>query len=688
HWGLAVALGGVALVLLVGRRGGILALAALLTAGSLSGAWSAARERDTLQAAAPQGLVELMGRAADDLRPSRSGLWFLLRPAHKKEGAGWVGWPGPALLVNVGEKTPPLLSAGDLVRVLGRAEAKPGQARGDPYAGRVRAHEVEVVDPASDPLFATGNWLRDRITVGLAAAHRGPPGALVAGFLIGDVRALPEADLEAMRRAGLSHFVAVSGSNVALFLGALWLALGPVGMGRRRVLVGIIALAIFVVVTRWEPSVLRAAGVAGLLLAGRGLGIPLDAWTALGAAVAGLILVSGELVGDVGFQLSVAATTGVLAGAGLFPGARPRWAATLLGATVSAQGAVAPLLLVHFGTVPLLAPLANLLAGPLVALSTALGGVGLLLGIGPLVEAAVAGAGLVLEIARWAAPWPQLEWTGMAAAAGALALSTRRRLRPLVAVAGAGALLVALVVAGRPPGVPTVVFFDVGQGDAALLWGPLGEAILIDGGPDPGHVLDELRGRGLRDLELVVLSHPHEDHAGGLVAVLSGLSVGRVWHPGWEGEALDEVVEAARREGVPVEVPSPGWRARIGAFSIEVLGPTRRYASPNDQSLVLLVEAEGLSVLFPGDIEAIAQRELGPISADILKVPHQGAATSDLSWLAESAGSVAVISVGPNRYGHPSGQVVETLAEAGAEVLRTDLEGDVEVPLAVSSPRR
>jgi competence protein ComEC len=678
----------VALALLLGRRGAILALAALLTAGSLSGAWSAARERATLQAEAPEGLVELMGRAADDVRPSRSGLWFVLRPAHKKEETGWVGWQGPALLVNLGEKAPPVLSAGDLVRVVGRGEAKPGRARGDPYAGRVRAVEVEVVDPASDPLFATGNWLRGRIISGLTAAHRGPPAALLAGFLIGDVRALPEADLEAMRRAGLSHFVAVSGSNVALFLGALWLALGPLGMRRRRALVGVTALAIFVVVTRWEPSVLRAAGVAGLLLVGRGLGVPLDPWTALGAAVAGLILVSGELVTDVGFQLSVAATAGVLAGAGLFGGARPRWVATLLGATLAAQGAVAPVLLVHFGSVPVLAPITNLLAGPLVALTTALGGVGLLLGIGPLVEAAVAGAGLVLGIARWAAPWPQLGWTGMAAAASALALSTRQRLRPVVALAGAGALLVALVGAGRPPEVPTVVFFDVGQGDAALLWGPLGEAILIDGGPDPGHVLDELRGRGVRDLELVVLSHPHEDHAGGLAAVLSGLSVGKIWHPGSEGEAFEEVMEAAGRTGVPVEVPSPGWRARIGSFSIKVLGPLRRYASPNDQSLVLLVEVHGLSVLFPGDIEAIAQRELGPVSADIMKVPHQGAATSDLGWLAESAGSVAVISVGPNRYGHPSGHVVETLDEAGAEVLRTDLEGDIEVPLAVSSPRR
>jgi len=100
-------------------------------------------------------------------------------------------------------------------------------------------------------------------------------------------------------------------------------------------------------------------------------------------------------------------------------------------------------------------------------------------------------------------------------------------------------------------------------------------------------------------------------------------------------------------------------------------------ASPNDQSIVLLVSAGGPTVLFPGDIEAIAQRELGPLPADIMKVPHQGAATSDLDWLAASAGSVAIVSVGPNGFGHPASSVLRHLQEAGAEVRRTDEEGDI-----------
>ncbi len=86
-------------------------------------------------------------------------------------------------------------------------------------------------------------------------------------------------------------------------------------------------------------------------------------------------------------------------------------------------------------------------------------------------------------------------------------------------------------------------------------------------------------------------------------------------------------------------------------------------------------------MLFAGDIEAIAQRELGPIEASVLKVPHQGGATSDPEWLEANAGEVAVISVGPNSFGHPAPEVIGILEEAGAAVRRTDLEGDVVVSL-------
>ena len=137
---------------------------------------------------------------------------------------------------------------------------------------------------------------------------------------------------------------------------------------------------------------------------------------------------------------------------------------------------------------------------------------------------------------------------------------------------------------------------------------------------------------------------------------------------GGGGPPFDDALASFSAAGIPVEVPAPGWRAAVGDFTLEVIGPRRRYAGDNDGSIVLWVTAAERTILLPGDIEAVAQRELGPMPADVMKVPHQGAATSDLGWLAASAPRVAIISVGPNDFGHPSRDVIAALEEAGATV--------------------
>ena len=119
---------------------------------------------------------------------------------------------------------------------------------------------------------------------------------------------------------------------------------------------------------------------------------------------------------------------------------------------------------------------------------------------------------------------------------------------------------------------------------------------------------------------------------------------------------------------------------RIGALTLEVLGPQRAYVGPNDGSIVVEVRWRDVSVLMSGDIETHAQRDLGPLRSDVLKVPHQGAATTDLGWLVSSAPAIAVISVGSNDYGHPAEWVVEALESAGSLVLRTDVSGTITIP--------
>lgn len=676
-WGLGAVPLVAAAALVSRRRPWILWLSLVLAAGAFSGWSSVGREIRAFDQALPDGSVTVAGRLLGDLTVTRRGDPLVrMAPTHLRVGSAWRPWAGPPLLVELAEEG--ALAAGEQVVVEGWLTDQDGRLRGDPFGGVVEGGEVVAL---RRPVI-TGLINRLRAQIVDRFADDGPAGGLMTGFLIGETAGLPEDDTEAMRGAGLSHFVAVSGSNVALFLGLVWLALGPVGMGRwRRPLAGLTALVVFVMITRWEPSVLRASVVAGAVLVTSGLGWPISGWTATGAAVTALVAVSGELVGDLGFQLSVAAALGIMVGGG----GKGRWWRRITVATIAAQAAVAPILLFHFDTVPLAAPLANLLSAPMVAAATVIGGLGALAGMEPVADLGVILAAAVLTVGRSAAGLPQIGWTGLVVVM-VLAGGWRRlpRARPHLALAVALVVAVRLVGPLGPPDGPVISFLDVGQGDAALLRGPGGEAILVDGGPDPGRVLEALRRRGVHRLQLVVVSHLHQDHVGGLPAVLSAIPTEAIWYPGVptrEGEGFAEVVEEAAAARIPMEVPAPGRAARIGVFSVEVLGPRRRYASPNDQSLVLLVEASGRRALFPGDIERIAQREIGPVPTDVLKVPHQGAATSDAEWLRGSAGTVAVISVGPNRFGHPADWVIEELEAAGSTVLRTDRSGDIDLEL-------
>jgi competence protein ComEC len=182
---------------------------------------------------------------------------------------------------------------------------------------------------------------------------------------------------------------------------------------------------------------------------------------------------------------------------------------------------------------------------------------------------------------------------------------------------------------------------------------------------------------------LVVLTHVHADHATGLGGLVGRIPIGLVWaqtnpHETGASEQLFRLLEQAR---VHVGAPAVGEVYRLGDLALSVDGPLRRYASPNDQSIVITVTGPTRSMLLAGDIETVAQDELGQLRADVLKVPHQGAATSDADWLRAVGADLAVISVGPNDFGHPADWVIATLEESGAAVVRTDQAGHVPVPL-------
>ena len=242
-------------------------------------------------------------------------------------------------------------------------------------------------------------------------------GGLLVGFVTGDTRLLPDADAEAMRATGLSHLTAVSGSNTAILLGGVAGLLGLVrAPARVRWVLLAVTVAAFVVLTRLEPSVLRAGTMALLVLVAAASGIARDARHLLAGAVVLLVLVDPLLTWSLGLLLSAGATLGVLVVAPALTARLerrlPRPLAGLLGITLGAQLAVAPVLLLGFGTIPWVSVPANLLAVPVAALGATLAFVGsaaALVHVGAASSVfALAGpaAGAVLGVARTGATLP------------------------------------------------------------------------------------------------------------------------------------------------------------------------------------------------------------------------------------------------------------------------------------------
>ena len=250
-----------------------------------------------------------------------------------------------------------------------------------------------------------------------------------------------------------------------------------------------------------------------------------------------------------------------------------------------------------------------------------------------------------------------------------------------------------------------LVVLDVGQGDAILVESRSGARMLVDGGPDPERLLVELDARVPpwdRRLDVVVLTHPHEDHVAGLVRVLERYRVGRVFEPGMRGPGPGwEAWDAGPGRTVrPRATLAAGGRLRLGEIGLDVLWPDPgRAAEPassgrdiNDTSIVLLGEVDGRRFLLTGDAEddvdpALLARGLPRI--DVLKVAHHGSATATTAdLLAATHPTLALIGVGEdNDYGHPAPSTLARLREAGARVLRTDLDGTLEVELRLDGLR-
>jgi competence protein ComEC len=549
------------------------------------------------------------------------------------------------------------------------------------------------------------------------AARPGDQRALVPALVDGDDAGLDGSLSDDFRTTGLTHLLAVSGTNLTLVVGFLLVVARWGGVrGRWLHLVGGCGILGFVLLARTEPSVLRAAVMGTVGLVAMGANGRERGFRALGVAVVVLLLVQPSLATSAGFALSVLATAGILV---LAPGWRdelsrwlPRWLAAAISVPAAAQLACTPVVAAISGQVSLVAVAANLLVAPAVGPATVLGLLGGLAGLAwdPAGRLAGTGAGWcvawIVAVARRGADLPSASvgWgTGVVALAvltvGSVGLALvapyllRRRSTGLAcALLMVVAVVVRMPTPGWPPDGWVLAMCDVGQGDALVVHSGPHAGVVVDAGPDPTLVAGCLDRLEIDTVPLVVLTHFHADHVDGLSGVLDGRRVGgiettRLLDP---PQGVEVVRSVAGTAGVPVGTAPFGVTRTVGDATVQVVWPLPDSpmvgpgdgSTANEASVVMLVEVDGVRLLLTGDVEPEGQaalvRMLPGLRVDVLKVPHHGSRYQDLAFLESLGAGLALVSVGAdNDYGHPAAETLDPLAATGADVLRTDLDGDV-----------
>ncbi len=584
--------------------------------------------------------------------------------------------------------------------------------------------------------------VKDRGRQAISAILPEPHAALLTGILLGDDSGLPRELRDMFRLTGMTHIIAISGFNIAVLIALLDRLIGPLVPRRPAAVVIMVFLAFYAVFVGAGASVVRAtlmgiAYLAGLRLMGR----PTMIAASLFIASFLMTVVQPEALWDVGFQLSFAATLGLM----LYAGPWTRYfsrsispyftsdvrsritqiVAEIAIVTLAAQVLTLPLILYHFGRLPLVGIPANFLILPAQPGVMAAGGLAMLLGM--VYPAIGQPAGLVawvflhytITIVRTLAQIPGASVTFTLSSTGLIVsylfiaaitylagnhrsarptmsnpmMTNRRILIPLAGLALTGLVVLGWFI-GRPDGRLHVAFLDVGQGDAIFIQTPAGRQVLIDGGRYPSVVLDEL-GRQMpfwdRSIDIVMATHPDDDHIAGLVSVVERYEISRLVTNGPNNDddpTFEALLRAADTEGTSVLVAQTGETFVLDdGVRLDILrvGPVAGDDSSNEASIVALLTYDQLSVLLMGDAGTAAEADLirngRATNAIVLKAGHHGSnGSSSEAFIRAVRPQIVIISAGlDNSYGHPHPAVLERATAAGATILRTDLMGTLEL---------
>ena len=556
---------------------------------------------------------------------------------------------------------------------------------------------------------------------------------LVPGLALGDSSALTPELSEQMKAAGLTHLIAVSGTNVTLLIVIVLALLRKFQVSRNWQYFALTtALFAFVVLVRPQPSVLRATVMGLVALAATYSKSNRSPVPALSVAVIALVAIDPWLAVSFGFALSVAATAGLILWVNRIqhfldrniPKRIPLWIIQTLTVTIAAQFSVFPILIALGSSISLSSIPANMLAVPLAGPAMITGLLAAL--VTPFSQtlgvaiAWVSGcfAQFIATIAKYCAamnwltvPWPTGKFgiaLALVAVSGTVQIGIAwRRLSRVQQTQAMSIVAAAMFLVWMNPTLSfsqwpspnwVMVSCDVGQGDATVIRVGKNEAVVVDVGGDAKAIDKCLKELHITKIPVLLLTHFHADHVGGLEGAIGNREIGQIRvsplsDPPTTTAFVKDVLARAKKESTVMTYPE---RFKVNGVSFTCIWPSElilgQGSDANNASVALAVEAQGISILLAGDIEPPVQekiaREIPDIDFDVIKVAHHGSRYQSSNFAKWVNAEIAFISVGKdNEYGHPAPETISLYQLTGSQIFRTDLEGDLAISIQDSQIR-
>ena len=535
---------------------------------------------------------------------------------------------------------------------------------------------------------------------------------LLSGMLIGFKDGLDDNAYNAFSTAGLTHIMVASGMNVAFIIIPLLYLFKSLRLPHKMSLILIIAVLIFFVFTAgFSASVVRAVIMGIIILISKMIYRDSDVFTSLAASAIILLIINPYYLNDVGFQLSFGSTLSIVL---FYKKIKqklsfkhcPEIVSDTLAATISAQLGVVPITLYYFNNFSTVAVISNLLVVPIVQFITIIGfimvfaaliNIDLAIMIGYINNSLLSFILYIVErsanipYASIKIPTPTILLIVIYYLA-IIYLFYADFLRNVQKKCYSGVLCVLILIFMIQVFTPKpmeITFVDVGQGDSTFIKTAKNVNVLIDGGPQKAgenSLVPFLLDKGVFSLDYVVASHGHDDHTYGLLDVLEAFSIGAVIVPDTSDEGLEKLLAMCTKKSIRVVKLKANDKINLDANTcLEVLSPKKYEGQAiedlNNTSLVIKLVYGDFSALFTGDSGVEVEQELirnKDLNCDVLKVAHHGSPTSSSDEFVKAVSPMfSIICVGPNKFGHPSQYVVDRLANNGATIMRTDLDGAI-----------